>query len=103
MRTLFLFITALVVLIAMGGVTTHASSADGQIKKIKKTTGVSETSNSVNRFTVIEDDKGDQNLMKTIGVFKVSGDGVWFELGAPISDKDYKTMIPENNSLFDLE
>jgi hypothetical protein len=100
MRTLFLFLIALVVLAATGGVTTHASSADG---RIKNTADMGESSNSVNHFMAIEDEKGNQNLMKTIGVFKVSGDDIGFELGAPISNKNYKTMIPENNALFDFE
>ncbi|HSE83005.1 MAG TPA: hypothetical protein VLB01_00485 [Thermodesulfobacteriota bacterium] len=100
MKTLFLSIIALVVLTATGGVTTHASSADGQIKK---TTDITEPSDSVNHFTAIEDERGNRNLIKTIGVFKISGNGVWFELGAPISNKNYKTIIPENNTLFDFE
>ena len=98
MKTLFLFLIV-VILTAMGGLTTHAAS-DGQVNK---TANISEPGNSANHFIAIEDEKGNLNLIKTIGVFKVSGDDVWFELGAPISNKDYKTITPENNALFDFE
>ncbi len=98
MKNLLLFITALAVLAATGGVTTHATSG-GQIKK---TASVNEAGDSVNRFIAIEDERGNQNLIKTIGVFKVSGSGVRFELGAPILNKEYKTIIPGNDTLFDF-
>ena len=100
MKASFLFIIVLVILAATGGVTTQAASADGQIKK---KTDISGTGNPVNHFIVIEDEKGNRNLIKTIGVFKVSGDDAWFELGAPVSNKNYKTIIPRNDTLFDFE
>lgn len=92
MKTLLLSLIFLVTVI--GGPIPYAS-ADG---KVKKRANVSEPGDSVNYLSVIRDENGNQNLIKTIGVFKVRGNNVWFELGAPISNKKYKTIIPKNNT-----
>ena len=99
MRRLFLMFVFITTIIIATGINPFISSAQ-QTRQVAKADKVTD---DISYFLTIKDERDNENLIKTIGVFKVGNGGIEFDLGKPISSDVTKTIVPESSSSFDSE
>lgn len=54
--------------------------------------------NNEAKFLTFRDDKGDEHIIKTIGLVRFNEDGIRFEPGQTISNQETKTTIPPDRT-----